>query len=60
MDSEASITGSVERPIPVADQEVVAAGRSETAATSESAVPFIPPGTPITRSTWTLPPAGRP
>ena len=56
----ASITDRVERPIPVADQLVVSAGRSRTAATSASVVPFMPPGTPITRSTCTLPPAGSP
>ena len=60
LDSEASITGSVERPMPVADQEVVAAGRAATAATRASAVPFMPPGTPMTRSTCTLPPYGSP
>ena len=54
LDRLARMTLSVERPMPVADQLVVSAGRSRTAATSASVVPFMPPGTPITRSTWTL------
>src|SRR5262249_52636978 len=55
---EASSTGSVVRPIPVAEN-VVPSGRSRTApahATSAAVVPGIPPGTPMTKSTWMCPP----
>ena len=54
--------GCVLRPMPVAEN-VVPAGRSRIAcshATRAAAVPGIPPGTPITRSTCTWPPAGSP
>ena len=54
------MTGRVERPMPVADQEVTSVGRAATPATSAAEVPGMPPGTPITKSTWTLPPAGSP
>src|SRR5579862_1881439 len=57
--SAPNITGSVVRPIPVADQ-VAPAGRAATAAVSVATSPGIPPGTPITRSQWTWPPAGAP
>ena len=60
LDSAARATGRVERPIPVADQLVTSAGMAETDATRASAVPFMPPGTPITRSQCTLPPNGNP
>ncbi len=56
-DSAASITGSVVRPMPVADQEAPS-GSASTAATSAAAVPGMPPGTPITRSQCTCPPYG--
>ena len=59
-DSAARATGSVDLPMPVADQLVTASGSAATPATRASAVPGIPPGTPITKSQWTLPPYGRP
>ena len=62
VDSEASMTGMVLRPMPVAEK-VVPSGRSRSicsAATSVAVVPGIPPGTPITKSTCTCPPCGRP
>ena len=49
-----------ERPMPVADHDVTASGRAATPATRAAAVPGMPPGTPITKSTCTLPPYGRP
>ena len=52
-------TGSVVRPIPVADH-VAPAASAATAATSAATVPGMPPGTPITRSQWTWPPCGGP
>jgi len=61
-ESEASRTGTAVRPIPVAEN-VVPSGRSRiapTQATSASVVPGIPPGTPMTRSQCTWPPAGNP
>ncbi len=58
--SDARATARVERPMPVADHDVTAAGSASTAATRASAVPGIPPGTPITRSTCTRPPYGAP
>ena len=58
-DRAASATGSDVRPMPVADQEHPA-GSAATAATSASAVPGMPPGTPMTRSQWTWPPYGAP
>ena len=45
--------------MPVADQ-VAPAGSAETACTSVAASPGMPPGTPITRSQCTCPPAGSP
>ena len=60
MDSAASATGRVLRPMPVADQLVTSSGSSATPATSAGAVPGMPPGTPITKSQCTLPPYGRP
>ena len=60
LDSDASATVSVERPMPVADHDVVSGGSAATAATRASVVPFIPPGTFMTRSQWTRPPYGRP
>ena len=44
------------RPIPVADQLVTSGGSIATPASSAWAVPGIPPGTPVTKPTWTLPP----
>src|SRR5262252_5903423 len=57
--SAANMTGSVVRPIPVADQ-VAPSGSAETAWVSVAASPGIPPGTPMTRSQWTWPPCGAP
>ena len=59
-DRAARATASVVRPMPVAPQDVVSGGSAATPATSASAVPGMPPGTPITKSQCTLPPWGRP
>src|SRR4051794_21837748 len=58
-DSAASITGIDVRPTPVA-ANVAPSGRNGRHAVSACAVPGIPPGTPMTRSTWTWPPYGGP
>ena len=46
--------------MPVADQDVTSGGSICTPATSAGTVPGIPPGTPVTKSTWTAPPYGNP
>ena len=58
--SAASATGSVVRPIPVADQ--VAPGRQRLRRRRPARRPCraCPPGTPMTRSQWTWPPYGGP
>src|SRR3954451_21042985 len=58
-DSAASMTGRDVRPMPVA-AKVAPSGRNGRQAVSACAVPGMPPGTPITRSTWTWPPCGGP
>ncbi|OLE27304.1 MAG: hypothetical protein AUG44_10525 [Actinobacteria bacterium 13_1_20CM_3_71_11] len=58
-DRLARSTGMVARPMPVAEN-VAPSGRSRRHATSASGVPGMPPGTPMTRSTCTWPPAGGP
>ena len=46
--------------MPVADHEVTSAGSIATPAISAAVVAGIPPGTPVTKSTCTRPPNGRP
>ena len=46
--------------MPVADQRGHLGGSSATPASSAAGVPGIPPGTPVTKSTCTLPPNGSP
>ncbi len=46
--------------MPVADHDVTSAGSIATPATSAAVVPGMPPGTPVTKSTCTRPPNGRP
>src|SRR5215218_2341390 len=58
-DRAASITGSDVRPTPVA-ANVAPGGSIGRHEVSACAVPGMPPGTPITRSTCTWPPCGGP